>query len=92
MFSKYIHKFTFTVGNQVYTATVEHDMSPEEFKATLGRCRDKLFTPVGLTIIKSESEIREDDSNRNKIGYSGDGTNVVLNKCLGNNERCTSTK
>lgn len=93
MFSKYIHKFTFKVANQVYTATVEHDMTPEEWKATLNRCKDKLFTPVGLTIISSETKKREEnDSDLNKNGYITDGTSIIHGERVGNYERCTSTK
>lgn len=87
MFSKYIHKFKFMVDGILYEGTVENDISNKEFKDAANRLKDKIFNQIGLAVIDVETQERIDDSNRNKIEYRTDRTNVFSSKCVSSDER-----
>lgn len=55
---KYIHTMKFSCGSQIYTAKFESDTG--SFTDALKRCKDKLFTPVGITVISFETEERKE--------------------------------
>ncbi|MBO7694788.1 MAG: hypothetical protein J6T10_19400 [Methanobrevibacter sp.] len=68
MISKFIHTLRFKCNGIVYETTIEDDTDAERWKENIKRVKAKIFGPVNIDVLSSETFTRDEyDSYRNKI-------------------------
>lgn len=68
MISKYIHTLRFSCNGVTYNTTIEDDNDADHWKDIIKRVKLKIFNPVNINVISSETFKREEyDSNRDKV-------------------------
>ena len=68
MISKYIHKLRFRCNGVTYNTTIEDDNDSDHWKDIIKRVKIKIFNPVNIVVISSETFKREEyDCNRDKV-------------------------